>query len=54
VGAVQEGVEFVAHDFVGEAGGAVAFVVGDVCVVIGKENMRWNVASGLGSKPKKG
>ena len=54
MGAVQKGVKFGAHDFVGEARGAVTFVVGDVCVVISKENMRWDVAGGLSSKPQKG
>jgi len=47
-------VEFVAHYFDGETGGAIAFVVRGACVVIGKVEVRWNVASscGLGSKAK--
>ena len=46
--------KFVAHYFDGETRGAIALVIRGVCVVIGKVEVRWNVASscGLGSKAK--
>jgi len=49
VGAVEEGVELVAHDFVGEARRAVAFVIRNVCMVIGNANVRWDVTGCLNS-----
>ena len=49
MGAVVEGVELDAHDFVGEARGAVAFVIRDVCVVIGNINVRRDVTGCLNS-----
>jgi len=45
-------VEFVAHYFDGETRGAIALVIRGVCVVIGKVEVRWDVACGLGSKAK--
>ena len=40
VGAVQEDVEFVTHDFVGEARGAIALVIWTACVSIIKVKVR--------------
>ena len=42
--------EFVTHDFVGETRGTIAFVMRDVCMVIGKVKVRWDVTCGLVSK----
>jgi len=39
---VQEGVEFVSHNFVGEIRGAIVFFIWDVCVVIRKVKVRWH------------
>jgi len=54
VRAVQGGVKFVTHDFVVETRGATALVIWDVCVVIGKVKVRWDVTCGLGSKAEEG
>jgi len=45
-----EGVRFVTHDLDGKARGAIALVIGGVCVVIGKVEVKWDVGGGLGSK----
>ena len=50
VGTVQEGVGFITHDLDGETCGAIALVVGGVCVVIDKVEVGWDVRGGLGSK----
>ena len=50
VGTVYEGVEFITYDPDGEARGAIALVVGGVCVVIDKVEVGWDVRGGLGSK----
>jgi len=50
VGTVYEGVEFVTQNLDGEARGAIALVVGDVCVVMDKVEVGWDVGGGLGSK----
>ena len=46
----MEGVRFVTHDLDGKARGAIALVIGGVCVVIGKVEVKWDVGGGLGSK----
>jgi len=43
-------VGFITHDLDREARGAIALVVGGVCVVIGKVEVGWDVGGGLGSK----
>jgi len=43
-------VGFITHDLDGETRGAIALVVGVVCVVIGKVEVGWDVGGGLGSK----
>jgi len=47
-------VGLITHDLDGEARGAIALVVGGVCVVIGKDQLKvevgWDVGNGLGSK----
>jgi len=45
-------VEFVAHYFDGETKGAIAFIIRGVRVVIGKVEVGWDLACGLGSKAK--
>jgi len=50
VGTVQEGVGFITHDLDGTTRGAIALVVGGVCVVIGKVEVGWDVGGGLGSE----
>jgi len=40
----------ITHDLDGEARGAIALVVGIVCVVIGEVDVGWDVRGGLGSK----
>jgi len=47
---VSEGVEFVIHDLDEKARGAIALLIGGVCVVIGKVKVRWDVGGGLGSE----
>ena len=42
--------EFITHDFVGEATGDIAFFIRGECVFIRKVKVRWDVACGLGSK----
>ena len=42
--------EFITHDLDGKARGAIAFVIGGVCVVIDKVKVRWDVDSGSGSE----
>ena len=42
--------KFVTHDLDGKARGAITLVIGGVCVVIGKMEVRWDVGGGLGSK----
>ena len=42
--------KFVTHDLDGKTRGAIALVIGGVCVVIGKLEVRWDVGGGLGSK----
>jgi len=44
----------ITHDLCGKARGAIAFVIGGVCVVIGKVKVRWDVGCGLGSEAEKG
>ena len=39
--------EFITHDFDGEARGAIAFVIRGVCVVIGKVKVRSNTCPGF-------
>ena len=41
---------FITHDLNGKARGAIALVIWDVSVVIGKVEVRWDVGGGLGSK----
>ena len=41
---------FITHERDGEARGAIALVLGGVCVVIGKVEVGWGVGGGLGSK----
>jgi len=50
VGTVQEGVGFITHNLYIETRGAIALVVGGVCVVISKVEVGWDVGGGLGSK----
>ena len=38
----------ITHDLDWKARGAIAFVIGGVCVVIGKVKVRWDVGGGLG------
>ena len=40
---------FITHDLNGKATGAIALVVGGVCVVIGKVEVGWDVGGGLGA-----
>jgi len=47
-------VEFITHDLDKEARGTITFVIRGVCVVIGWEEVRWNVTCGLGSKVEEG
>ena len=54
VGAMDQGVDFGTCNFVGEARGAVAFVKWDVCVVIGRASLEWDVTCGLGSETEEG
>ena len=51
---VYEGVEIVTHNLDGKTRGAIALVVGDVCVVIGKVDVGWDVGGGEGSKAELG
>ena len=41
---------FITHDLNGKARGAIALVVGGVCVVIDKMEVGWDVGGGLGAK----
>jgi len=51
VGAVyKRGWSSLPYDLDGKARGAVALVIGGVCVVIGKVKVRWDVGFGLGSE----
>jgi len=43
-------VEFVTHDLDGESRGAIALVVGGVCVAIGKVEVGWDVGGGMGCR----
>ena len=40
---------FITHDLNEKATGAIALVVGGVCVVIGKVEVGWDVGGGLGA-----
>jgi len=40
--------------FLGETRGTTAFVIGGVCVVVGKVKVGWHVTCGLGSKANEG
>jgi len=42
-------VKLITHDLDGQAKGAIAFVIGGVCVVIGKLKVTRDVGCGLGS-----
>ena len=42
--------KFVTHNLDGKARGAIMLVIGGVCVVIDKVEVRWDVGGGLGSK----
>ena len=42
--------QFGTHNLDVKARGAIALVVGGVCVVIGKEKVKWDVGGGLDSK----
>ena len=44
----------ITHDLGGKARGAIAFVIGGVCVVIGKVKVRWDVECDLGTEAEKG
>ena len=46
--------EFVTHDLDGEARGAITLVVGGVCVVIGKVEVRWDVVGEVGQGESEG
>jgi len=54
VGAKEEGVEFGNYNFVGETRGAITFVIWDVCVVVGKVKVRWDITCGLSSETEGG
>ena len=47
-------VEFGTCDFVVDANGAVTFIKWDVCVVVGKVKVGWDVACALGSETEEG
>jgi len=42
------------HDIVGEARGAIEFVMWNICVFFGKVRVRWDVTCGLSSETKEG
>ena len=54
VGATEDFVEFVTHDFDGDARKALALVIRHVCVVVGKVKVRCDVTRGLSSEVNKG
>jgi len=51
---MEEGVEFGTGDFVGEARGAVTFVISDVRAVVSKVKVGRDVTCGLGSETEEG
>ena len=54
VGATEDNVEFVTHDFDVQVRGAIALVIRDICVVVGKVKVRCDVTRGLSSETNNG